>query len=197
MMKIYQLVFQSDSFQALDSTDANIRLLDFMLYGKSRLEVWPEKLSATIAESKRPEGIFLQWSASDFVLTSQAECDEVLIKLLENDGEFLPVFVDGELRRLHNITRFYECVDQERSKWGITIGDVPGRIEKPRFIKDAVPLGIQFRLREFPVPRYVATDVSLPPEKDFYQWYHLRGYKGIKFRLLWDSDKPDELTSFY
>ena len=133
----------------------------------------------------------------EFVLTKETWKDKVLVNLLENDGEFLPVFVDGEPLLLHNITRFANCVDQDRSKWGLTIGNVPGRIECPRFLVDEVPLGILFRIREFSRPRCIATDPKLSPEQDFFQWYHKMDYKGLEFRLLWDSEKPDDLIRFY
>lgn len=196
-MKIYQIRFDVDTYQYLYQKDEELNALSICLYGKSRREIWPTRLELEVTEPTCPEGLFLEWSSGDFVLTKEAQGDNILVSLLETDGEFLPVIVDGKPLSLHNITRFTECVDQERSKWGLTIGNVPGRIEYPRFHADKVPLGIHFRLREFPVPRYVATDPSLPPEKDFYQWYHKQGYKGLEFRLLWDSEKPDELIRFY
>ncbi len=120
-----------------------------------------------------------------------------MVSLLEVDGEFLPVIVDGKPLLLHNITRFADCVDEPRSRRGAAINGVQDIIRYPCFHANKVPPGIHFRLREFPGARYVATDPSLPPEKDFYQWYYQQGYKGLKFRLLWDSEKPDELIRFY
>ena len=32
---------------------------------------------------------------------------------------------------------------------------------------------------------------------DFYQWYHHQGYDGVLFKLMWDSEKPDDLIRFY
>lgn|GEM_PF-4486602 len=74
---------------------------------------------------------------------------------------------------------------------------MPAQLIYPSFDTAKVPLGIHFRIREYLGPRYTATDPSLLPEKDFYQWYHQQGYKGLTFRLLWDSEKPDELIRFY
>lgn len=195
-MKIFQIVFLPDVYQTLCHKD-NRDSLSICIKGRSRLEIWPASLELEVTEPTQPRGLFFQWGSGEFVLTEAAQEDQVLVRLLESDGEFLPVIVDGVPLLLHNITRFTDCVDQERSKWGPTIGSVPGRIECPRFLANKVPLGIQFRIPEFRVPRYVATDPSLPPEKDFYQWYHQQGYKGLKFRLLWDSEKPDELIRFY
>jgi hypothetical protein len=196
-MRIFQIIFLPDVYQSLCQKDENLNALRICPKGTSRQEIWPARLELEVTEPSWPRGIFLEWSADEFVLTKEAQADKVLVQMLEVDGEFLPVMVDGEPMSLHNVTRFANCVDQKRSKWGATIGNVPGRIEYPRFLAEKVPLGIQFRIPEFRVPRYVATDPSLPPEKDFYQWYHQQGYKGLKFRLLWDSEKPDELIRFY
>ena len=139
-MKIFQLIFLPDIYQTLCQKDNEVKALRICVKGKSRLEIWPDHLDLEVTEPIQPRGIFLQWGAGEFVLTKEAREDKTLVSLLEMNGEFLPVVADGESLLLHNITRFYECVDQERSKWGITIGDVPGRIEKPRFIKDAVKI---------------------------------------------------------
>lgn len=147
---------------------------------------------------RRPIGLFIEIAADDWILSEQAEKDPVLLALLEPDGEFLPVTVDGKPMRFHNITRFTDCLDYEKSQWRWDMkGQVPGGISHPRFIQEKVPLGRMFRLMEYPGPRYVATDPALPPSQDFYQWYHHQGYDGLLFKLMWDSDKPDELTSFY
>lgn len=165
--------------------------------GESRQDVWPDLLELEVTKPKKPKGLFLQWIAGELILTHKAQEDETLVSLLEDDGEFLPVIVDDEQLLLHNITRFTDCVNEERSKRGTAINGVQDIIRFPCFHADKVPLGIHFRIREFRRVRYVATDPSLPPEKDFYQWYHQQGYKGLKFRLLWDSEKPDELICFY
>ena len=195
-MKIYQIVFESDKYQYVFQKD---RYLDTscVLLGESRQDAWPDLLELEVTKPKKPKGLFLQWIAGELILTHKAQEDETLVSLLENDGEFLPVIVDDEQLLLHNITRFTDCVNEERSKRGPAINGVQDIIRFPCFHADKVPLGIHFRLREYPGPRYVATDPSLPPEKDFYQWYHQQGYKGLKFRLLWDSEKPDELIRFY
>lgn len=147
---------------------------------------------------KRPTGLFVDIRGGDFILTKQAEKDETLLELLKPDGEFLPVTVDGKPMRFHNITRFTDCLDYEKSQWRWDmIGQVPGGISHPRFIPEKVPVGRMFRLMEYPGPRYLATDPSLPPESDFYQWYHHHGYDGLLFKLMWDSEKPDELHGFY
>lgn len=196
-MKIFQIVFLPDKYQSLYQKDRDLSSLRLCPSGKPRREIWPARLELEVTEPTRPRGIFLQWSSGEYVLTKEAQNDKVLVQILETDGEFLPVIVDDEPLLLHNITRFADCVDESRSKRGLPLNGVPDIIRFPCFYTDKVPLGIHFRLREYPGPRYVATNSSLPPEKDFYQWYHQQGYKGLKFRLLWDSEKPDELIRFY
>lgn len=195
-MKIYNLVFQSDIFQTVSPCDKNIRSLGFTPFGSSRKESWPT-LDFEIADSSAPVGIFRQWFANEFMLTPQSLADDQLIGILQSDGEFLPARLEGIELPFHNITCFSDCLDPALSKWRPKIEDLPDGIEYPRFLPDRTPLGTMFRLREYPSPRYVATDPSLPAEKDFYQWYHQQGYQGLKFRLMWDSDKPDQLTRFW
>jgi hypothetical protein len=196
-MKIYQLGLDTTKYQYLFQKDRGLLTLGLTLAGETRRYVWPAKLELEVTKPKKPRGIFYQWISGELILTRQAQEDKVLVSLLEVDGEFLPVIVDGELMLLHNITRFADCVDAMRSKRGPTIDGVQDIIRFPCFYADKVPLGVHFRIREYPRPRYIATDLNLPAEKDFYQWYHQQGYKGLKFRLLWDSEKPDELIRFY
>lgn len=196
-MRIYELIFESDTFQNVFSKDRHLRMTPILLKGESRLEVWPDALQLTIGDRKRPRGLFFQWSAGEYILTPEAQDDQTLVSLLEVNGEFLPVTVDGEPLLFHNITCFSDCVDHNRSRFKTPTAAIPHQLLFPYFDVAKVPLGIHFRLREYPGARYVATDSSLPPEKDFYQWYHQQGYKGLTFRLLWDSEKPDELIRFY
>ncbi len=166
-------------------------------YGMPLAACW-RTLALKSYKAKRPIGLFIQLAAGEFILTKQAEKDETLLELMKPDGEFLPVTVDGKPMRFHNITRFTDCLDYEKSQWRWDmIGQVPGGISHPRFIPEKVPVGRMFRLMEYPVPRYVATDPALPAESDFYQWYHHQGYDGLLFKLMWDSEKPDELHGFY
>jgi hypothetical protein len=196
-MKIFQVVFESDKFQYLDLKDISVDSLAICLLGEPLQKVWPNDLELEVIKPKRPLGIFYQYASAELILTPQAQEDKILVSLLEVNGEFLPVLVGNESLLLHNIAQFTDCLDYERSKRGPTVQGVQDIIRFPCFHADKVPLGIHFRIREYPGPRYTATDPSLPPEKDFYQWYHKQGYKGLKFRLLWDSEKPDELIRFY
>lgn len=196
-MKIYEFGLDTNKYQYVFQKDRSVMMTDILLRGESRFGVWPESLELEVTKPKKPRGVFQQWSGGELILTHKAQEDQTMVSLLEVDGEFLPVIVDGEPLLLHNITRFADCVDEKRSKRGPTIDGVQDIIRFPCFHADMVPLGIHFRLREYPGPRYVATDPNLPPEKDFYQWYHQQDYKGLKFRILWDSEKPDELIRFY
>lgn len=196
-MRIYEVIFESDKFQDVYHEGRRFRMSSILLKGESRLDVWPDALELTIDDRKRPRGLFFQWSASEFILTSEACNDKTLVSLLAVDGEFLPVTVDGEPLLFHNITCFLDCVDHNRSRFKTPTAAIPHQLLFPYFDVGKVPLGIHFRLREYPGARYVATDPSLPPEKDFYQWYHKQGYKGLSFRLQWDSEKPDDLICFY
>lgn len=196
-MKIYQIVFESDKYQLVFHKDRSVRMTSIILSGESRVDVWPDKLEFEVTKPRRPRGVFFQWSSGELILTLEAQNDKTLVSLLEVNGEFLPVVVNGEPLLLHNITCFSDCVDHKRSRFDPATPGIPAQLLFPYFDVAKVPLGIHFRLREYPGPRYTVTDPSLPPEKDFYQWYHKQGYKGLTFRLLWDSETPNELIRFY
>jgi hypothetical protein len=196
-MKIYEVMIDVDRLRSATTINWQDRSDEMTLYGVPLAACW-RTLALKSYKPKRPTGLFIQISLGEFILTKQAEKDETLIELLKPDGEFLPVTVDGKPMRFHNITRFTDCLDYEKSQWRWDmIGQVPGGISHPRFIPEKVPVGRMFRLMEYPGPRYVATDPALPAESDFYQWYHHQGYDGLLFKLMWDSEKPDELHGFY
>jgi hypothetical protein len=196
-MKIYQVLSDVNRLRSATTINWQDRSDEMTRYGVPLAACW-RTLALKSYKAKRPIGLFIQLAAGEFILTKQAEKDETLLELLKPDGEFLPVTVDGKPMRFHNITRFTDCLDYEKSQWRWDmIGQVPGGISHPRFIPEKVPVGRMFRLMEYPVPRYVATDPALPAESDFYQWYHHQGYDGLLFKLMWDSEKPDELHGFY
>jgi hypothetical protein len=196
-MKIYEARIAVDRLRSATYINWQDQTDDMKRLGVPLTDCW-RTLALKSYKPKRPTGLFIQISLGEFILTKQAEKDETLLELLKPDGEFLPVTVDGKPMRFHNVTRFTDCLDYEKSQWRWDmIGQVPGGISHPRFIPEKVPVGRMFRLMEYPGPRYLATDPSLPPESDFYQWYHHQGYDGLLFKLMWDSEKPDELHGFY
>ena len=196
-MKIYEVMIDVNRLRSAtyinwqDQTD-EMRRLGVPLAGCWRT------LALKSYKPKRPTGLFIQISLGEFILTEQAEKDQVLLNLLELDGEFLLVTVDGKPMRFHNIIRFTNCLNYEKSQWRWDmVGKVPGGITHPRFIPEKVPAGRMFRLMEYPGPRYTATDQKLAPTADFYQWYHHQRYDGLLLKLMWDFEKPDELGGFY
>jgi|GEM_PF-5075044 len=94
-MKIYQIVFESDKFQYVFHKDRSVMMTSIILSGESRVDIWPDELEFEVAKPKRPRGIFFQWSSGELILTPKAQEDKVLVSLLDVDGEFLPVIVDG------------------------------------------------------------------------------------------------------
>jgi len=196
-MKIWEVRVAVDRLRSATYMNWQDQTKEMKRLGVPLTDCW-RTLALKSYKPKRPTGLFIQISLGEFILTEQAEKDQVLLDLLEPDGEFLPVTVDGKPLRFHNITRFTDCLDYEKSQWRWDmIGQVPGGITHPRFIPEKVPVGRLFRLMEYPGPRYVATDPSVPPTADFYKWYHHQGYDGLLFKLMWDSEKPDELVGFY
>jgi hypothetical protein len=196
-MKVFEVVIEVDRLRSATWMDRKDQSPEMNRRGISLSECW-HNLALKTYKPKRPAGLFIQIAAGDFILTKQAETDQILLDLLKPDGEFLPVTLDGKPMRFHNITRFTDCLDYEKSRWRWDmVGKVPGGITHPRFIPEKVPVGRMFRLMEYPRPRYVATDQALPPASDFYQWYHHQGYDGLLFKLMWDSENPDDLISFY
>lgn len=196
-MKIFSVKIDVNRLRSATYVNAIDLTNEMMRQGCPLSGAW-RMLSLKSYKRQRPLGLFIEMGGGDFILTKQAEKDDVLLDLLKPDGEFLPVTLDGKPMRFHNITRFTDCLDYEKSRWRWDmVGKVPGGITHPRFIPEKVPVGRMFRLMEYPGPRYVATDQALPPESDFYQWYRHQGYDGLLFKLMWDSENPDDLISFY
>jgi hypothetical protein len=196
-MKIYQVMIDVNRLRSATTINWQDHTDEMMRLGVPLADCW-RTLALKSYKPKRPTGLFIQIASGDFILTDQAEKDQVLLKLLEPDGEFLPVTVDGKPMRFHNITRFTDCLDYEKSQWRWDmVGKVPGGITHPRFIPEKVPAGRMFRLMEYPGPRYIATDPKLAPTADFYQWYQHQRYDGLLFKLMWDSEKPDQLGGLY
>jgi hypothetical protein len=196
-MKVYQVMVDVNRLRSATWISYQDQTNEMERRGVPLANCW-RTLALKSYKPRRPTGLFIQIASGDFILSEQAEQDRVLMALLETDGEFLPVTVDGKPMRFHNITRFTDCLDYDKSQWRWDMqGRVPGGISHPRFIPDKVPVGRMFRLMEYPGPRYMATDPTVPPMLDFYQWYHHQGYDGLLFKLIWDSEKPDELICFY
>ena len=196
-MKIYQVMIDVNRLRSATWINYQDQTIEMERRGVPLAGCW-RTLALKSYKPQRPAGLFIEIAGGDFILSEQAEQDRVLLALLEPDGEFLPVTVDGKPMRFHNITRFTDCLDYDKSQWRWDMqGRVPGGISHPRFIPEKIPAGTMFRLMEYPGPRYVATDQALPPMLDFYQWYHHQGYDGLLFKQMWDSEKPDELNGFY
>ena len=195
-MKVYKVMIDVNRLRSATCINWQDKTDEMRRLGVPLTNTW-RTLALKSYKPRRPTGLFIQIASGDFILSELAEQDRALLALLEPDGEFLPVTVDGKPMRFHNITRFTECLDYERSRWEEQTRAIPRRISHPRFIPEKIPVGRMFRLREYPGPRYVATDPAVPPMLDFYQWYHHQGYDGLLFKLMWDSDKPDDLVGFY
>lgn len=196
-MKVFEVGYDANRLRSATCVNRQDKTDEMRRLGVPLAECW-RNLPLKTYKPRRPKGLFIEIVAGDFILSKQAEDDLILLELLRPDSEFLPVTLDGKPMRFHNITRFTDCLDYEKSKWRWDmVGKVPGGITHPRFIPEKVPVGRMFRLMEYPRPRYVATDQALPPASDFYQWYHHQGYDGLLFKLMWDSENPDDLISFY
>lgn len=196
-MKVYKVMVDVDRLRSATWEDWQDESADMSRRGVPLASCW-HNLALKSYKPRRPTGLFIQIASGDFILTKKAENDQVLLDLLKPDGEFLPVMLDGQPMRFHNITRYTDCLDYMKSSWRWDMpGKVPGGITHPRFIPEKVPIGRMFRLMEYPGPRYLATDPAVPLTSDFYQWYHHQGYDGLLFKLMWDSENPDQLFSFY
>ena len=126
-------------------------------------------------------GIIGQFAVSERVFE-----DSIARGLLEQSGEFLPLLIPEEGRTIHFFRPVAwgfrtEAFDEQRS----VIRDY--RDAKFVFIEDALPPGGTFGLpRKIDV--FVVHDPAFPPEKDFRQWYQLKGYTGLRFEELWREE---------
>ena len=111
--------------------------------------------------------------------------DKTLRKLLLASCELLPLKLDGREPFVVHSTKIVDCVDEASSRIKYLSDDVWV------FFKDMLPsCGQICRLGQYRTAvTIIVTDSDLPPEEDFYQWYHKQGYTGLRFKLLWQSDK--------
>ena len=148
-MKIYEVNHDANRLQSATWIDRRDQTDEMGRLGVPLAGCW-HTLALRSYKPRRPIGLFIEIAAGDFILSEQAKQDRVLLSLLEPDGEFLPVTVDGKPMRFHNITRFTDCLDYERSQWKEQVRAIPRRISHPRFIPEKVPVGTMFRLMEYP-----------------------------------------------
>ena len=112
--------------------------------------------------------------------------DETARKLLQEAGELLPLVVSEESRTVfcYRITSKglrHEVLDNERS---VTENYFKLQLV---FFPDRLRSGGCFNLPG-EIDVFAVHDPSLPPDRDFFQWYHLKGYTGLKFEQMWRED---------
>ena len=152
--------------------------LEFL--GVPKREIW-QAVDCVFARNRKRNTTFAAFMFQPAMFSQIAEDDLVLQKILLASCELLPLRVEGREALVVHATRLLDCVDEERSKIKYLDDDTWV------FLPDKVVIGTICRIKTQPWINIVATDSSLPPEEDFYQWYHKQGYTGLRFKLLWQS----------
>ena len=115
-----------------------------------------------------------------FSISGKVYADQTMRALLEAAGELLQMEVTDTAEFIYSfnplqVSQQKGVVDLARCEWKY------GRISRIAFFSECLPDGELFTIPEYIVVLYASHSGSLPPEKDFFQWYQRQGYTGLKF----------------
>ena len=152
--------------------------------GTPKLSVW-DPIECCFYKPRKNMTDFASFSMLPVLLSNRVQSDIVLRALLVKSCELLPLSMPTMAPIMIHSTKVDDCVDEASSRIKYLSDDVWV------FFKDMLPPSGQIcRLGHYRTAvTIIVTDSDLPPEEDFYQWYHKQGYTGLRFKLLWQSDK--------
>lgn len=110
--------------------------------------------------------------------------------LMEQDGELLPIEVVGEIEPYYiwNVTEVSDVVDHDKCVREMFPGNIPGRILKYAFRREALISGQVFKADGIPKTVLLATSSDgASPSRDFVAAYEAADCTGIAFELLWSD----------
>ena len=132
---------------------------------------------------KEAGDFFTAGTIGRFGVSDRVFNDPIARGLLEQTGELLPLEVPEEGRRIY----FFRLTSR---------GLRPEFLDEKKSVKrdyfdqhlvfhnDLLPAGGCFCLPRS-IDVFVIHDPSLPPEKDFIQWYRMKGYTGLEIEEMW------------
>ncbi|MFM2142760.1 MAG: hypothetical protein RLZZ476_1304 [Verrucomicrobiota bacterium] len=165
-----------------------LRTEQWDLDGTTRSAAW-SPVQLVVRNPKARKTHFLTWAGNKFVLTAEQLDDPEFGPILIRSGELLPITIDDKEAKLLNVIPKTDCVDDQKSLWRDN-GGTRKRLMKVYFLPDKVPKGKFFKLMHGPAQMFIAHFPGENRLDDFKAIYDRRKCKGLRFRLLWDSDDP-------
>ena len=150
--------------------------------GHPKLPIW-EPVECCVYKPRKNSTDFASFWMCPVLFSDRSLADTILKRLLKESCEFLPLAMPNMTPIMIHSTKIADCLDEGSSRIEYGVED------HWIFHSDRLPpIGQICRLGGYrTVVTIIATDSDLPPEEDFYQWYHKQGYTGLRFTLLWQS----------
>ncbi len=151
--------------------------------GNPKIGIW-KTVECVFTTGRKLKTEFGGFMFAPVVFKPVLDNDPVLLRLLLASCELLPIIVEGREAVVSHSIKIVDCVDENSSRIKYLPDDVW------IFVPDKLsPAGQICRIGQYRTAvSIIATDTNLPPEEDFYQWYHKQNYTGLRFKLLWQSD---------
>ncbi len=149
--------------------------------GGAKIEIW-QTVECVFATGRKLKTEFAGFMFAPVVFKPVLDNDPVLQRLLLASCELLPIVIEGREALVAHSTTKVDCVDEASSRIKYLDDDLW------LFFSEKLQFGKIIKIATQPWVTIIASDSNLPPEEDFYQWYHKQGYKGLRFKLLWQGD---------
>jgi hypothetical protein len=194
-MTVYQVRLVTDTYKALDvdsskydsdeSYDAAFRTLRFE--GKSK-----DRWKAPQMHCRNPlkaDPDFWQLITSGDAFAVGAKALKAAYSFFEAAGEILPLPVRDKKLEICNITRVYDCIDQDRSTWNTLPGySKRGPLVTPVFVPAHFQESTLFKIPERP-HQIFCWEEDGDTETEFKACVEKHKLKGLKFIPVWDAEK--------
>ena len=191
-MKVYQVNYDVDNYQSFMHNCSDEDLVTvFSFDGIPKNKEWKQPEGLYISNPMNEKGDFYHLGGQ-IALNQKAFL--VLKPVLEACCELLPFTFEGDNYYAMNVLNVIDCYDYEKGEydymeegstkkeniWGVQkYAFNPQNFNDKSIFKDDI-----FKSRIFTYEGFLSD-----PEKEFKYLYEKNGLKGLRFRLLWDSEK--------
>lgn len=187
-MRVYRVRGEVNDYQALLAHDSDIWKTDALrLNGTPRTDGWiPPRVYSDQPRLKTPDIWTLVGCAG---LVFPEEVIGPLDVILGRAGELLPLPYHGKNLFLLNILQDINCLDSDRSRW---VGEEHGRrsaVKTYEFHPNRIPESTLFKIPETDRAEVLCAEGILDREDEFKAVVEDAGWKGLRFQLLWESDR--------
>jgi hypothetical protein len=192
-MQVLEVVQDGNNYQDARCPGFDqLRTEQWDLDGTPRAETWsPVELVVRNPSARKTH--FLTWAGNNFVLTASQLDDPEFGPILRASGELLTVTIDGNEAKLLNVMPTCECIAYDECEWSFWEGK-RDRLLKTKFDPSKVPQGKIFKVSYGPAQMFIAHFPGECRSDDFKTIYDRRKCKGLRFRLLWDSNDSNALV---